>query len=94
MSQVRMDDETFRTVVNNANDGVVMPEDPAGMRAYIDKWKEGWRPGKDEDSEDEEYEDDEDDEKAPVDPADKFLANLRTYVDNLSWKIDDLSAQP
>lgn len=89
MSQVRMDDETFRTVVNNANDGVVMPEDPAGMRAYIDKCKEGWRPGKDDDSEDEEYEEEGDDEKAPVDPADKFLANLRTDVDNLSWKIDD-----
>ena len=91
MSQIRMDDDTFRTVVNNANDGVVMPEDPSEMRAYVDKCKEGWRPGKDEEEEDDDFdEEDEDDSKPPVDPAEKFLANLRTDCDNMSLDIDKM----
>ena len=90
MSQVRMDDDTFRTVVNNVNDGVVMPEDPAGMRAFIDKCKDGWRPGKEEDDEEDEDEEIEEVDKPPVDSADKFLANIRTQCDDMSLDIDKM----
>jgi len=93
LTQFRMSDDTFRTVVNNASDGVLMPEDPAGRRAYIDKCKDGWRPGADGDAEDDiddEVDEEEEDNKPSADPADKVVANIRTDCDNFSLDISKL----
>lgn len=87
MTQMRINDDTLRTMIKNANDGVVMPEDPAGMRQYVEKCRDGW--SKDDDDLDEEDDDEEEEEKIDAsDPAAKFIENVNELCDGMSLNID------
>lgn len=88
LKEFRIGEEPLKLMVAAANEGVVMPEDPAGMRAYVDMCKEGTKPGVDEEAEDDDEEEEE--ETVPTDPVEKIRAQMQTSCDELSLAISAL----
>ena len=85
----RINDDTFKKLVQNTEDGIPIPEDAAEQRAYIDNIREGKTFVKEEEpTEDDDFEDDEEVINA-ADPVVKIRTNLNTDVDNLSLAISE-----
>jgi hypothetical protein len=86
----RINDDTFKKLVQNTEDGVPIPEDAAEQRAYIDNIREGKTFEREQEPEDDDdFEDDEEVINAS-DPVEKIRANLTTDVNNMSLALSDL----
>lgn len=87
LEENRIGEEPLKLMVSNANEGIVMPEDPQGLQAYVDMCKAGNKPEAPEEDDEEE----EEEEEAPSDPIEKFRANLQTSCDELSLVLSDFT---
>lgn len=94
MTAFRINDDTLKTMINNSNNGVIIPEDDAGFRKYYEKCRNGGydekkNPSRDDANEPDEDDDDDEEEKdeQPKKPGEKFVASLQTDCDNLSLDI-------
>ena len=86
----RVDDATLKTLIDNSVEGVIIPEDEAGKQKYVEMCRDGgYAKKKDEEPEDEDVEEEAGD-KAPVDPGEKFAANLRSSCDEMSLHLSQL----
>ena len=85
----RLSDDNLKKIIQNAENGVVIPDDPTGQRAYVEKIKNG-----DSFNDEPDDEDDDDDEETEVidagDPTAKFRANLQTSVDQMSLSLSEI----
>ena len=86
----RINDDTFKKLVQNTEDGIPIPEDAAEQRAYIDNIREGKTFEREQELENnDDFEDDEEVINAS-DPVEKIRANITTEVNNMSLVLSDL----
>ena len=90
MTDFRINDETLKQMIENSNNGVVMPDDPEGMRQYYEKCRDNGYKDAFDDEEEDDGEDEDDEDKAPASPGEKIVANMETDIDNMSLDISKL----